>query len=343
MKRLCITATVDNFSGYGFLFSEVFSGLEQRGVFSSIRPISVLEPFGAEVPVEIKSRFVHCPQAEEWELLIKPPGHLPTPGKKTLCWTMYESTVLPKEWVSILNRCEHIIVPCAWNEVSFKKSGVKVPITVIPLGYSPEIFHYQQPRLSGPFVIGIAGRLAHGPVRKGIRRAIDLFLQTFQNIPDVELHVKIHPDCDLGKPDVTDPRVKIIREHLPWFKVQKWFANIDCFLSLATAEGFGLWQLQAMASGRPVIAARYSGMAEYMTDENSFCLPFKEKADSGNGGGLFADISDDAVKKMLLKVYSNPLEITEKGRIAVDDARAFTWGESVNQLSKLLEKLEVFQ
>jgi glycosyltransferase involved in cell wall biosynthesis len=339
MQRLTVTASINTFSGYGQLAHELFSGLEQRGVFCSIRAIDVQEPFGSEVPMEIKSRFVHCQQCEPWELLIKNPGHLPSPGKKTAYFSMYESTVIPKEWVAIYNRAEHVIVPCKWNEVGFKKSGVTTPITVIPLGYSPEIFHYMPPRSSGPFVVGIAGRVSHGPTRKGIRRAIDIFLQTFQNILDVELHVKIHPDCDLGKPDIHDHRVKITRAHLPWFQVQKWFSNLDVFLSLATAEGFGLWQLQAMACGRPVIAVRYSGLADYMTEQNSYCLPFTEKANPDYGGGLWADITDQDVKKMLLKAYSNREEMVRKGELAAADATKFTWGKSVEKLYNLLVKI----
>lgn len=46
----------------------------------------------------------------------------------------------------------------------------------------------------------------------------------------------------------------------------------DAVVSLHRAEGFGFTPAEAMAQGRPVIATRYSGNLDYMTDENSLLV-----------------------------------------------------------------------
>ncbi len=334
MSRLTIQAAVNTFTGYGQLFCEVFAGLEKLGVFCSVRSIEMSEPFGAVVPVEIKSRVVQCPQPEPWELIIRNPNHLPTPGKKTVYFTMYESTILPKDWVSILNQATIVVVPCQWNARHFAESGVTVPIHVIPLGVSPEIFNYMPAHEDGVFRVGVAGRVAHGPVRKGIQSAIDVFMKAFHSVDNVELLVKVHPDCEVKKTD--DRRVKIIREHMQWHQVRKWFSSIDVFLSMARAEGFGLWQLQAMACGRPVIAAAYGGLADFLTEQSSYLLPFVEQSIPELGLGKWAEIDEQAAIRALLRAYSDFEEQREKGRLSAMAASRLTWDHTVRKLHHLL-------
>jgi glycosyltransferase involved in cell wall biosynthesis len=48
--------------------------------------------------------------------------------------------------------------------------------------------------------------------------------------------------------------------------------NCDAVLSLHRAEGFGRLMAEAMALGIPVIASRYSGNLDFMTDENSWLI-----------------------------------------------------------------------
>ena len=51
-------------------------------------------------------------------------------------------------------------------------------------------------------------------------------------------------------------------------------AACDCYVSLHRAEGFGLGPAEAMALGKPVIATRYSGNLDFMTDANSYLVDF---------------------------------------------------------------------
>lgn len=46
----------------------------------------------------------------------------------------------------------------------------------------------------------------------------------------------------------------------------------DAIVSLHRAEGFGFTPAEAMAQGRPVIATRYAGNLDYMTDDNALLI-----------------------------------------------------------------------
>ena len=52
-------------------------------------------------------------------------------------------------------------------------------------------------------------------------------------------------------------------------------AACDCLLSLHRSEGFGLSLADAMAAGKPVIATRFGGNTEFMSDDNSYLIGFE--------------------------------------------------------------------
>jgi glycosyltransferase involved in cell wall biosynthesis len=52
-------------------------------------------------------------------------------------------------------------------------------------------------------------------------------------------------------------------------------AACDCYVSLHRSEGFGLTMAEAMVQGKPVIATGYSGNLEFMTDTNSYLVPYQ--------------------------------------------------------------------
>jgi glycosyltransferase involved in cell wall biosynthesis len=69
-----------------------------------------------------------------------------------------------------------------------------------------------------------------------------------------------------------DDRIIIIDEVMDRSDYFDLMQNCDAVLSLHRAEGFGRLMAEAMAFGIPVIATRYSGNLDFMTDENSWLV-----------------------------------------------------------------------
>src|SRR5687768_15270842 len=138
--RLTVLAEINAYSGYGLHLIEIVRGMERHGTYCSIRAKSVNA--AVKIPGDVLARVVQCVQPEPWELLLSHPYEMPTPGKKTIYYTMWESDRLPQQSVQLLNLAEAVIVPCYWNVDVFKSSGVKVPIYVVPLGIDPRVFKY---------------------------------------------------------------------------------------------------------------------------------------------------------------------------------------------------------
>lgn len=73
-----------------------------------------------------------------------------------------------------------------------------------------------------------------------------------------------------GRPDII-----VVDEFWTAELNQAFFLDIDAFVSLHRAEGFGLSIAQAMAAGRPVIGTGYSGNLDFMSESNSILVPFR--------------------------------------------------------------------
>ena len=70
------------------------------------------------------------------------------------------------------------------------------------------------------------------------------------------------------------PDVLLLEDYLDADDLDALVALCDCYVSLHRSEGLGLTMAEAMALGKPVIATGYSGNLQFMTEANSFLVPW---------------------------------------------------------------------
>jgi glycosyltransferase involved in cell wall biosynthesis len=73
-----------------------------------------------------------------------------------------------------------------------------------------------------------------------------------------------------ARPDIT-----VIDQHVSRAHQMALISHSDCLVSLHRSEGLGLHLMEAMWLDTPVIATRYSGNLEFMTDDNSALVDFE--------------------------------------------------------------------
>lgn len=346
-NRIVIRAELCQWVGYGDHLRLMVAALESFGYDIAIRPNAIHEHLEGRkflVPPLLRKNIVQKVQPEEWEVLLSAPHQRPTPGKRTVWFTMYECTKLPQHYVANLNLADMVVVPCDWNAHCFKASGVTRPIRVSHLGQDPNVYYYRPMDMDGKCVFGVAGRLRHGGTRKGVNEAVRVFSKAFPNESDVELRIKSFPDDTLDELP-KDNRIGVIKDYISDFQMAEWLGSLTCFVSLAKAEGWGAIQHQAMACGRPVIGSIYSGTEMFMTRENCFAVDYElgepPAKNYYDGHGYWAVPDEMSAIEQMHRVYLDRRLCKEKGGLASIDMSSKTHLHSNRVLESILKEFGV--
>jgi glycosyltransferase involved in cell wall biosynthesis len=118
--------------------------------------------------------------------------------------------------------------------------------------------------------------------RKNPFAAIEAFRQAFNPSENIQLVIKTingnlreHDREQLRYAARDVPNIVLIDEYMLHGEVLSLMHGATAYVSLHRAEGYGLTCAEAMALGVPVIATRYSGNLDFMSDENSLLVDFE--------------------------------------------------------------------
>ncbi|SFJ78031.1 glycosyltransferase family 4 protein [Methylobacterium brachiatum] len=153
--------------------------------------------------------------------------------------------------------------------------------------------------------------------RKNPAAVLEAFAREFADSPDVHLIVKFHSAGH--DPEGIDKllsgakrlqNVHLFSSLMTQQELDNLIACADCLVSPHRAEGFGLNIAEFMALGKPVIATGYSGNIDFMTEENSYLIPYNLKpipADHGPywKGYLWAEPDLGALSTLMRSAVSD--------------------------------------
>ncbi|MBW0254619.1 glycosyltransferase [Cellulomonas sp. PS-H5] len=120
------------------------------------------------------------------------------------------------------------------------------------------------------------------------------------------------------------PHVLLLEEYLDADARDALMAACDCYVSLHRSEGLGLTMAEAMAWGKPVIATRYSGNLQFMTDANSYLVdwtpvPIPDDAAPYPAGSTWAEPDLDHAARLMREVVAHPEQARARGERAAGD------------------------
>lgn len=120
------------------------------------------------------------------------------------------------------------------------------------------------------------------------------------------------------------PDVVLVERYLPGPERDALVAHCLAYVSLHRSEGLGLTMAEAMAWGKPVVATGYSGNLAFMTEENSYLVPWRavaipDDAPPYPAGTVWADPDLDAAAALLRRVVDEPAEAAARGARAAHD------------------------
>lgn len=233
--------------------------------------------------------------------------------------------------------------------------------------HSPVPVHLLTPPLPQPRTLPPASRAAFGlpdgPVllfsfdylstveRKNPRGLLEAFTRAFPEGSGPVLVLKsINAD---QRPDAAEELrlhaaersdVVLLEDYLDAHDRDALLATCDVYVSLHRSEGLGLTMAEAMAQGKPVIATGYSGNTEFMTEENSFLVPWTptpvpEGAAPYPAGATWAAPDLDAAAALMRLVVEDPALAAERGRRAALDVTAYSPAAVGRRVAERLDEI----
>lgn len=236
-------------------------------------------------------------------------------SKIRLSYSMTECTEIPKLWVNILNKeFDAVMVPDSWLIDVYKKSGVKIPIFVLPLAQYLEPFLEKEVKRnpSCPFSFGVSATFIE---RKNYDLLIDAFAKQFGNSKDVilKIHGRYGPLVNKINKKIEDlnlKNVEIISKELNAQEYLNFMSGLDCYVFLSKGEGFSHTPREAFALGIPVILS--DNTSHRTICQTGFCESVKSMIkkiakyeDRNEIIGFNFDCEIDDVCKAMSNVYNN--------------------------------------
>lgn len=277
--------------------------------------------------------------------------------------TVWETTQIPNRWKPHMNKYDAIFVPSVQNEAALRKSGVKVPIYIVPHGVDTKAYRPGNPKIKlnkhkARFIFVSVFGFQHRKNPEGLLRAywrefsandpVLLVIKTNGNRPhENEAWIKkriTQYKKQLGLGKNTAP-VKIIGREISSRQLKGIYTLGDVFVLPTRGEGVGLPFLEAMASGIPVIATGWGGHMDFLNHKNSFLINYKMQNPSvsmssrhsisrkfshlfAQKGQRWAEPDLLSLRKQMRSAYTNPGLCKLKGRQGRVDALKLSWDRS---------------
>jgi len=286
--------------------------------------------------------------------------------------TVWETTRIPRSWVRPLNAADAVCVPSRHNLRALRRSGVRVPIRLVPHGVHARSFRPVKKRLPSRrggrrFTFLSVFGFQH---RKNPEGLLQAYWTEFSASDNVELIVKTNGYSSrenerwiIGRIRAYKARLKlrkrtapvrIIARHLPQREMARLYARAHAFVLPTRGEGVGLPFLESMASGVPVIATGWGGHMDFVNRRNAFLVRYRlrppaSRMNRGSAisrpfrslfaqkGQRWAEPDLRSLREQMRRAYENPRLCREKGRLARQTALKFTWLRAGAALKRAIE------
>ena len=245
--------------GYARMNRKFMFGLQERGVKVRYDPVPSFEDMDQETTKKLNAlKKVRVPKSSlkiygqtapliwDWSMY-------------RMLFTMMETRQLHPMYVDRCNSADEIIVPTKWCYEVFKESGVKRPISVVPLGIDEKIYHEDVEPLSFNFplkdyvFISVFG----WSLRKGYDVLIKAYLEEFTSDEPVSLLIssRFFGSTDESKKkriredfakvarlvkNPKKPQVVLYGDVLSDEMMPRLYSASDCYVLISRGEGFGL-------------------------------------------------------------------------------------------------------
>ena len=327
-------------NGVGQAARSLLSGIEQLGA-----PVSTLSEEPGNYPGQIDFRDfgprdfpfdinLICVNADQTPVFAHRVGSEFFRHRHNIGLWFWELEKMPASMIAAAEHLDEVWVASEFSRAVLSRACSR-PVFKVPLPVAAPRFttHLRREDLALPdgflFLFYFDFHSVIG--RKNPSALIEAFLRAFDPRDRASLVIKsingrgrLHELERLRVMAASHPNIRIIDRMLPESQVRAMTALCDCYVSLHRSEGFGLPMAEAMAVGKPVIATAYSGNLDFMTEANSFLVPYQRvRVGEGNApyspASIWAEPDVDAAASLMRRVFDHRALAQEKGLRARED------------------------
>ncbi|MCG9916317.1 MAG: glycosyltransferase family 4 protein [Phenylobacterium sp.] len=232
----------------------------------------------------------------------------------------------PQPWVEKLARFDGIWAPTGFVQDAIARATGR-QVSRIPLAVDMKLSTFLGRRWFNipehAFVVMFAFDFSSYAARKNPFAVLDAFEQLVSRRPQAPLHALIKYKG--GNPDSPERkaleariarlngRVQTITQEMSDNEVKNLFRNVDVFVSLHRAEGFGRGLAEAMALGTPVVATGWSGNMDFMDADTALLVDHRlVPVQAGEylfpEGQHWAEPDVDQASRLIEQVMDRPAE-----------------------------------
>lgn len=273
-----------------------------------------------------------CMMVPDWWAQVK--------AERLVGLTMFESTKMPDWYVRCINEtAEACIVPSQWCGEIFREQ-VSVPVHVAQWGIDTEDYYpLDRTRTEAqPYTFLWSG----GPdMRKGWDVAYGAFIKAFGRSQDVRLRLHFR-EMPIGVLGFRDENVDVVVGYFDRPHLRQMLQAADCFVFPSRGEGWGLPPREAAATGLPVIATRWGGLADEI-DKWAIPLDVQEMQWAMYGPwrhgdvGHWAEPDKEALADWMRWCFENRALAAKLGRRSADWlAQNTPWSRTAQQVASVV-------
>lgn len=271
-------------------------------------------------------------------------------GAVKIGYTMLEVDGIPSDWVDSANRMNEVWVPTQFNVETFRKSGVRVPIEVVPLGVDTDHFNTGI-RPYKTFEDFIFLSIFEWGERKAPEILIKAFNEEFSADDGVALLLAAtnrDPGLNIGDKlrqlnlrRGRAPVILWINPALEGAELGALYRSVNAFVLTTKGEGWGLPILEAMACGLPVIATDWSGHTAFFDDTVGYPIEVQKMEPAlakcpYYEGFNWALPNLENVRELMRYVFEHGGEAASKGVLAAERAASLSWRASAARIRERL-------
>jgi GT2 family glycosyltransferase/glycosyltransferase involved in cell wall biosynthesis len=276
-------------------------------------------------------------------------------GPFRIGYTMLEVDGLPGTWVDQANDMDEVWVPSQFNAETFRASGVKKPIGVMPLGFDPTYFH---PGVTAPARENGDFRFL-SVFEWGERKAPEVLLKAFRDEFSKDEEVVLF--CHVSNFDasvaiarqINDLRLRrqggrivvAVNQRVPFHQMPVLLRSCDCFVLPTRGEGWGLPILEAMACGLPVIATDWSAHRDFFDAKVGYPIEVEGLVNADArcpyyAGLRWAQPSYESLRQQMRRVFLHREQSGNVGAAAAAHVRAnFTFDHAAGLIKLRVQEL----